>query len=84
MDYLNLLPSPTPDLNNKNPWIDRRPKNLTELEDFSKEEWAKIPQTRIERLFAGYKKCLQAARAMQGAHTCAFGPCPFFLFLLLL
>ena len=50
-------PSQSPDLNIiKNLWIDlkravhaRWPKNLTEKEVFWKEEWAKIPQTRIER-----------------------------------
>lgn len=39
---------------------DRQPRNLKELEDFCKEEWAKIPQTRTERLLAGYKKHLHA------------------------
>lgn len=37
-----------------------RQKNLIEPEDFCKEEGVKIPQTRIERLLAAYKKCLQA------------------------
>lgn len=35
----------------------RRPRNLTELEDFHKEELAKIPQTRTERFMAAKKKC---------------------------
>jgi len=34
----------------------RQPGNLTELEDFCKEESVKIPQTRIERLLAAYRK----------------------------
>lgn len=34
----------------------RRPRNPTELEDLSKEELAKIPQTRTERLKAAKKK----------------------------
>lgn len=38
----------------------RQPKKLAELEGFCKNEWAKIPQVRIEPLLAGYKKCLQA------------------------
>ena len=54
----------SPDLNiTENLWIDlkravraRRPRNLTELEEFCKEEWVKIPQTRTERLLADYKK----------------------------
>ena len=40
-------------------YLERRkqPKNLTELEAFCEEEWAK---TRMERLLAGYRKHLQA------------------------
>lgn len=84
MDYLKRRklkvlpwPSQSPDLNIiENLWIDlkravhaRRPKNLTELEAFCKEEWAKIPQTRIERLLAGYRKCLQAVILAKGGVT---------------
>ena len=46
---------------------DRQPRNLKELEDFCKEEWANIPQTRIEKLLAGYKKCFQAGILAKGA-----------------
>lgn len=70
-------PSQSPDLNIiENLWIDlkravrdRQPRNLKELEDFCKEEWAKIPQTRIERLLAGYKKRLQAVILAKGGST---------------
>lgn len=37
-----------------------------ELEDFCKKEWAKIPQTRIERLLTGYKKRLHAVILAKG------------------
>ncbi len=84
MDYLKRRklkvlpwPSQSPDLNIiENLWIDlkravraRRPRNLTELEDCCKEEWAKIPQTRTERLLAGYKKRLQAVILAKGGVT---------------
>ncbi|CAJ0953879.1 unnamed protein product [Ranitomeya imitator] len=57
-------PSQSPDLNIiANLWLDlkiaedaRRPRNLTELEAFYKEEWMKIHQTRNERLLSCYKK----------------------------
>ncbi|XP_063793867.1 uncharacterized protein LOC134949303 isoform X1 [Pseudophryne corroboree] len=70
-------PSQSPDLNIiENLWIDlkravrhRQPRNLKELEDFCKEVWAKIPQTRIERLLAGYKKRLQAVILAKGGST---------------
>ena len=55
-------PSQSPDLSiTENLWANlKRPKNIAELEAFCKEEWEKIPNTRIERLLAGYKKHLQA------------------------
>uniref|UniRef100_A0A3Q3KMZ5 Tc1-like transposase DDE domain-containing protein n=1 Tax=Monopterus albus TaxID=43700 RepID=A0A3Q3KMZ5_MONAL len=70
-------PSQSPDLNIiENLWVDlkravhaRRPKNITELEAFCKEEWEKIPSTRIERLLAGYEKCLQAVISARGGVT---------------
>lgn len=66
-------PSQSPDLNIiENLWIavrGRQPRNLKELEDFCKEKWAKIPQTRIERLLAGYKKRLQAVILAKGGST---------------
>lgn len=46
----------------------RLPRNLTELENFCKEEWVKIPQTRIERLLAAYKKCSQAVILAKGGN----------------
>ena len=70
-------PSQSPDLNIiENLWVDlkravhaRRPKNIAELEAFCKEEWEKIPNTRIERLLAGYKKRLQAVISARGGVT---------------
>lgn len=47
----------------------RWPRNLTELENFYKEEWVKIPQTRIKRLLADYKKHLQAVIFAKGSVT---------------
>lgn len=66
-------PSQSPDLNIiENLWIDlkravrdRQPRNLKELEDFCKEQWAKIPQTRIERLLASYKKAFTSCDTCQ-------------------
>ena len=51
-------PSQSPDLNIiENVWIDlkqavsaRKPRNLTELEAFCVEEWAKIPPARFQGL----------------------------------
>ncbi|CAJ0953418.1 unnamed protein product [Ranitomeya imitator] len=76
IDYLkrrNLkvlqCPSQSPDLNIiENLWLDlkiavhaRQPRNLTELEEFSREEWMKISQTTIERFLSCCKKHLQAS-----------------------
>ena len=36
------------------------PSNLTELEMFRKEEWSKIPSSRIQTLITGYRKRLVA------------------------
>lgn len=47
----------------------RRPKNLSELEEFCKEEWEKIPKARIERLLAGYRKRLETAISAKGGVT---------------
>ena len=67
----NLLewPSQSPDLNIiENLWDDlkravhaRQPSNLTELEMFCKEEWSKIPSSRIQTIITGYKKRLEPA-----------------------
>ncbi|CAJ0952629.1 unnamed protein product [Ranitomeya imitator] len=38
----------------------RRPSNLTELELFCKEEWSKIPSSRIQELIKSYRKRLEA------------------------
>lgn len=58
---------------NENLWIDlkrsvhaRQPKELTELQSFCKEEWAKIPLTRTERHLAGNKKHLPAVILSKG------------------
>ncbi len=41
----------------------RKPSNVAELKQFYKEEWAKIPPQRCERLIASYRKCLIAVVA---------------------
>ena len=72
----NLLewPSQSPDLNIiENVWIDlkqavyaRKPRNLTELEAFCLEEWAKVPPARLQGLVSGYRRRLQAVLAAKG------------------
>ncbi len=57
-------PSQSPDLNPiEMLWHDlkqlihtRKPSNVAELKQFCKEEWAKIPPQRCERLIASYRK----------------------------
>ncbi|CAJ0960407.1 unnamed protein product [Ranitomeya imitator] len=70
-------PSQSPGLNIiENQWQDlkiavhaRRPRNITELEEFSKEEWMTTPQRRIESPLIGFKKRLQAATLAKGGAT---------------
>ena len=66
-----------PDLNIiENVWGDlkqavhaRKPSNLTELEMFCKEEWSKIPSTRIQTLIGSYRKRLEAVISAKGGST---------------
>lgn len=61
-------PSESPDLNiTENLWNDlkksvhaQKPSNLTELEMFCKEEWSKIPPSRIQTFVKGYRSRLEA------------------------
>ncbi len=46
-----------------------KPSNVTELKQFCKEEWAKIPPQRCERLIARYHKRLIAVVAAKGGTT---------------
>ncbi len=70
-------PSQSPDLNpNKMLWHDLKqsihdwkPSNVAELKQFCKEEWAKIPPHRCERLIASYRKRLIAVVAAKGGTT---------------
>lgn len=70
-------PSQSPDLNIiENLWDDlkravhaRKPSNLTELEMFCKEEWSKIPSSRIQTLITGYRKHLVAVIFSKGGST---------------
>jgi transposase len=76
---LRLLdcPSQSPDLNPiENLWWDlkkavraRAPRNLTELEQFCLEEWAKIPAERCERLVSSFRRRLLAVVAAKGGTT---------------
>ena len=76
MDYLKRC-TQSPDFNMiENLCVDRKrtvharwPKNMAELDAFCKEEWEKIPNTKIERLLAGYKKHLQAVTSARGVVT---------------
>ncbi len=47
----------------------RKPSNVAELKQFCKEEWAKIPPQRCERLIASYRKRLIAFLAAKGGTT---------------
>ncbi len=46
-----------------------KPSNVTELKQFCKEEWAKIPPQQCERLIASYRKRLIAVVAAKGGTT---------------
>ena len=67
-------PSQSPDLNPiENLWRDlkirvmaRKPTNLTQLESFAKEEWAKIPQETCSTLVDTYKDRLEAVIKNKG------------------
>ena len=77
--HVNVLewPSQSPDLNPiENLWSDlkiavhkRKPSNLKELEQFCKEEWAKIPVVRCGKLIETYPKRLGAVIAAKGGST---------------
>ena len=70
-------PSQSPDLNIiENLWDDlkrtvhaRQPSNLSELEMFCKEEWSKIPSSRIQTLIRSYRKCLETVIFAKGGLT---------------
>ncbi|KAK3535322.1 hypothetical protein QTP70_007932 [Hemibagrus guttatus] len=70
-------PSQSPDLNPiEMLWHDlkkvvhaRKPSNVAELQQFCKDEWAKIPPQRCNRLIASYGKCLIAVVAAKGGPT---------------
>ncbi|KAK3561379.1 hypothetical protein QTP86_033119 [Hemibagrus guttatus] len=70
-------PSQSPDLNPiEMLWHDlkkvvhaRKPSNVAELQQFCKDEWAKIPPQRCNRLIASYGKHLIAVVAAKGGPT---------------
>ncbi|KAI3376712.1 hypothetical protein L3Q82_017136 [Scortum barcoo] len=70
-------PSQSPDLNPiEMLWSDlkravhaRRPSNMADLKRFCKEEWAKIPPQRCERLITNYRKRLISVIAAKGGPT---------------
>ncbi|MGH0192815.1 UNVERIFIED_CONTAM: hypothetical protein FKN15_028285 [Acipenser sinensis] len=76
---VNVLewPSQSPDLNPiENLWHDlkiavhqRSPRNLTELEQFCKEEWSNIAKSRCEKLVETYPKRPTAVIAAKGTST---------------
>ncbi|KAK3551569.1 hypothetical protein QTP70_019797 [Hemibagrus guttatus] len=47
----------------------RKPSNVAELQQFCKDEWAKIPPQRCNRLIASYRKRLIAVVAAKGGPT---------------
>uniref|UniRef100_A0A8C5MA01 Reverse transcriptase domain-containing protein n=1 Tax=Leptobrachium leishanense TaxID=445787 RepID=A0A8C5MA01_9ANUR len=75
----NILewPSQSPDLNPiENLWWDlkkavavRKPKNVTELEAFAHDEWAKIPVDRCKTLVTSYASRLKAVITVKGCCT---------------
>ncbi|KAK3573943.1 hypothetical protein QTP86_033016, partial [Hemibagrus guttatus] len=70
-------PSQSPDLNPiEMLWHDlkkvvhaRKPSSVSELQQFCKDEWAKIPPQRCNRLIASYRKRLIAVVAAKGGPT---------------
>uniref|UniRef100_A0A803JJL8 Tc1-like transposase DDE domain-containing protein n=1 Tax=Xenopus tropicalis TaxID=8364 RepID=A0A803JJL8_XENTR len=71
-------PSQSPDLNPiENLWRElklravhaRKPSNKAELQQFCKDEWAKIPPERCKRLVASYRKRLIGVIAAKGGPT---------------
>ncbi len=74
---IKVLEWPSPDLNPiEMLWHDlkqsihtRKHSNVAELKQFCKEEWAKIPPQRCERLIASYRKRLIAVVAVKGGTT---------------
>ncbi|KAK3535396.1 hypothetical protein QTP70_012260 [Hemibagrus guttatus] len=70
-------PSQSPDLNPiEMLWHDlkkvvhaRKPSNVAELQQFCKDEWAKIPPQRCNRIIASYRKHLIAVVAAKGGPT---------------
>ena len=70
-------PSQSPDLNPiENLWWDLKkavasckPRNLTELEAFAMEEWAKIPKERCQRLVSSYQSRLKQVIEAKGCAT---------------
>uniref|UniRef100_A0A8C5Q6T5 Tc1-like transposase DDE domain-containing protein n=1 Tax=Leptobrachium leishanense TaxID=445787 RepID=A0A8C5Q6T5_9ANUR len=70
-------PSQSPDLNPiENLWWDlkkavavRKPKNVTELEAFAHDEWAKIPVDRCKTLVSSYASRLKAVITVKGCCT---------------
>ncbi len=70
-------PNQSPDLNLiEMMWHDlkqsihaRKPSNVSELKQLCKEEWAKIPPQRCERLIASYCKHLIAVVPAKGGTT---------------
>ena len=51
----------------------RKPSNVAELKQFCKEEWAKIPPQRCERLIASYHKCFDCSCCCWGWHNQLLG-----------
>lgn len=76
-NVLELSPSQSPDLNIienlsyelKQAVHARRPSNLKELEMFCKEEWAKMPSSKIQTLIGGCRKRLEAVLSAKGVST---------------
>ena len=70
-------PSQSPDLKPiENLWWElkkavasRKPKNISELEAFAHEEWAKIPQEHSQKLVYGYASRLQQVITSKGCST---------------
>ncbi len=55
-------------------------KNVAELKQFCKEEWANIHPQRCERLIASYRKCLIAVVAAKGGKVLDLGGNTFFMY----
>ena len=77
LNYMELWPPQSPDLNPiEHVWnilekklVEKKPKNLKELEENIKEEWLKIPTIEIQNLISSMLSRVAAVITAKGSHT---------------